>query len=146
MGFSQSTFVFFSSISVMLIAIDRLLMIVFPSVSQISNPMVRNISWFSLNVSSSGLSSLLLCSPLVRCSLFSRLHRHQSQRCLWWSSKMLSGRNLLWIFSGSLSYRCIIVHRVFLCFDITSLRMIIFKESYWSSRHGQMETIVESQL
>ena len=40
MSFTQSTFVVFSSVSVALIAVDRMLVIVYPDVKQISNKQV----------------------------------------------------------------------------------------------------------
>ena len=45
MSFTQSTFVFFSSVSVALIAVDRMLVIVYPDVKQISNKQVKSFGF-----------------------------------------------------------------------------------------------------
>ena len=70
MSFTQSTFVFFSSVSVALIAVDRMLVIVYPDVKQISNKQVKNF-WFNKISYQDSQAFLFSILSFFFCAIFS---------------------------------------------------------------------------
>ena len=83
MGSSQSTFVFFSSFSVVLIAVDRLLFIVYPGSLQISTNMVSVITdKSSIDYDFSGCHSFHHCFSGLCSFCISTFLLHKIRSCL----------------------------------------------------------------
>ena len=78
---SQSAFIFFSSLSITLIAIDRYLLIICPHKTQISTNQVsvRVKKTTKSLVDNLGFLSVRCCSLTVGCILYSTIYLHQAR-------------------------------------------------------------------